>query len=425
MNKNFLKIFSAMFITLVCKRLMQQVDLIMLAPMGELELASYSVPMSINIIDFAIYLSLAVVLSVRLSKITEKKVLINEVSNVFSLAIWLGLILCWASFYLYKFFIDIQVVDIQINILAKSVVGWCAVTIIPDSACLFLSIIAFITNHERGTTIIAMITIILDVFLNYLLAYKLNMGFDGIFAATFISRTIEVLLFIYLLRGLIVALKIRLLPNLLWAHRLYKQCMPEFFRIIAERGNIFIIYWLINRQDDVVAKLSVFSVASTLRLVLGMFLIAYTRSISIMLSKNFREFSVSAKSWVIRIAFYGLVVVLLISIIVLLTSTILARYVFDLNLPLSLDWWSAFASTFILVFSIDYIAMICRGVMNYLEKFKVTALFDFLTMWGILLPLISYGLFIGNPYVIWLSYALSSAVFISFIIIYLRKNNAA
>lgn len=417
----FNEIFKVLFpilLSFMTGRIILQTDLIMLAPLGEVATAAFGVPSRIMLIDIIAAFAIAPVVSVMVATAKtehEKKIAIQ---GSLSFSAYLSVALTLAGLIFYPAIINAVVKNNAVAEMASGAVLWLTLAI-PARLLQFVgAMILFGSNRGRHLIPIFGISIFLNGVLNWLLIYRLEMGFLGSYVATFIISHLEVVWMFWLLRKDTSLRTIIQFPKFAWVSSFIKNIGAELARLISWQLLWFVILMLLSSNAHWVSRLSAYSVAMEFYFFLMMPLMAFMRCTAIFLGPhaelNGHQLYVSAK----RLALLGMLVTALVSVGILIGGKYIGEMIYHLNSE-AMDWWKPFIFITSVMLPLYYLNSIQRGIWQSKKQFRFLFLLEASASWGIFLPAAYVGFNTSNPWLVWGGMAIMEIV-VACILFYAR-----
>lgn len=397
-NKLF-NIYIPLLASFIFGKLVTQTDLLMLSSLGTDEVAAFSVPTRIMILDMIVAFSFAPVVSVFVAsekKITDKKMVIE---NCLSFSIITGVALMFLGLIFYPTIMNLLIEDIEINNLASKALLLLTIAIPFRLTQFVLSMILHASGFGKKIIIINFFGLILNFICNYVLMFELDFGFVGCYISTFICSLVVFLVMYY---ETIRFYKINLIPsfpNLKWIKSFMQKSSAEWLRLsLLHFIGLITLYFLGNENTPKYLLIS-FSAASELHSLFLMPLIAFMRAVSIEASE--KEVSYNARILQYKkVRTKGFIMISIFSVILALFIKPIGSLLYSLD-DKALTWWSYYMVFVSLSLSICFINTIYRGVFQSLKRFLILTKIEIITKWLIYIPLIFVGIKFLNPLIAW------------------------
>jgi Na+-driven multidrug efflux pump len=379
---------------------MLQTDLMMLAPLGEVSLAAFGVPMRVMWIDLIVALALIPVASVHISSICNEEDRYRAVSNILGAAFYLSIILMFVCFFIYPKMIHFMIQDKVVAKLSQEAVFWLTLSIPIRLNMSLNQMFLFSTGSGQSVNIINLLALLANVLLNWLLIYVLSMGFQGAYIATVLVSLMQCLGGLFIMRRNIMISQI-FKSNLNSVKKLFLMMSPEFLRLIAWNLMWFISLALFASYLGNVERLAAYSVFVEFQFFVTMPLVVFMRTTAIYLSKKKLIDTEEQYDYISKLAFKGLFMIILISVLLWFSCSIIGENFYKLNGD-ALAWWKAGMQMLALTFILLYWNALQRGVWQSRKAFKLITLLEIVFYWSLFIPGIYFGLKYSNPYLPWL-----------------------
>ena len=400
MKKNSLfKTFFPLLIGFLLGKLINQTDLIMLGMLGADEVAAFGVPVRIMIFDMIVAFSLAPVVSVFVANEKDEVKKRNVISNCISLSLILGIILTALGLFLYPLMIQYLVEDTEIASLSSFAVLLLTFAI-PARLTQFVSTMV-LHSIGRGKKIVYIdsFILILNFGLNYLFMFEFDFGFKGCYISTFFCAFVGFFLMLFEVKKSSKLEKLFVLPKVNWMKEFLGKSSAEWLRLCVLQIMGVITIYLVGSNKEI---LTAFSASAEVHHFLAIPLIAFMRSIGIVLSSS-EKVKFRDKVMEYRNSYkVVLLVTLVVSIVIYFNIDLLGRNIYSLE-GNSIKWWNSYLSFVCLGLCVSCINSIFRGGMQSLQRFSVLTKIEFLSKWVIYLPIVIVGLHYRSPVLTWSS----------------------
>lgn len=410
MTVEFWKTFASFVASFIAMRLMAQTDLVMLAPLGHEALAAFAIPNRIMFLDSIVAFGIGPVASVLVSRAPVDKrseVAAQVISNTF----FLSTIVALACLVIYPLVVERTVLEPSVAKLAKLGVLWLTVSI-PVRMLVFVATMCLFAGGVRKPVIaVYVITVLANGLLNWLLIYKLGLGFQGSYMATGLVSCIE-------LGWLLLALKrhmkadLLVMPSLAWIRDVYRKIGAEWVRLVSWQAEALIVVASLASMWPQQSALAAFGVSSELSALLVMPLMALMRTIAVYQNNpQYKSASLGRMVEQLR-APLGVIlaVYVLVGVLIFSFSQVMASQVYHLS-GASLHWWHRYAQVYLLAFPCFVVSATLRGWLQSEGAFANLAAIDMSLTFALFLPAILAGAYLSEPLLFFGAYLVKDVAF--------------
>lgn len=418
--KKFFKIYFPFLITFLNKRLVTQTDIIFAAMFGSSAIAAAGIPNSLMIIDQITAMSIAPILSMKVADLYKKNQLKFEMSDLLASLFKIGIILSILGFCLYPLILKLIVKDDTVLNLSSEALFWLNLAIIPEFFGYCMSICLNATQRGRYVLIYSCLEVIINIVLNYIFAKYFNLGFKGIYIATFIVSTITcILTFNQLIsKYSLLMLKqfFKLSKN---AFRLFPlvKISVEFIRVCVERASFLIMICIINILSKGDLIMTAFTIALGLYLLMLMPYMALMRTITIYSIQEPIEFQQHKN----RITIGSICAGFLIIMIIFYQKSFIIKTIYNINDSNLISLTSDYISIILLILPLQALITVQRGMLYAQEKIKLLAVIDIFNNVFFIVPLFIIGQIFSNPILTWSGFFVAQLICLSYFGIFLHK----
>lgn len=408
---SLLKTFFPILANYIFFQTIQQIDLVMIAPFGEPYLAAHGIPAKVMLIDAIICISVAPAFSLNISRASHHlKDAQREAESVLGFSLITGLLCALIGWFFYPLLISVIGADIAIGSIAVLGLRWLLLSV--PFRMIFFSSNMLIHGLGGGTklTILMATSLIIKVLLNWLFAYVLDWGFNGIYAATVVISIFNCVIALWLLQKILGSSSLFRYPTWAWVKNLWGYISPEFLRNSSGRITITVTLFLVAQGMNASARLGVYSVAFELLLYLSLPALAITSAVAIRVaaeqkSRTFFETVFSIKWFILLGSLFSIVI----GLIFLINQKLLGAKIYHFS-GISLDWWLPFCSLLPFFLVIKFFDSCLRGVLQAQEGFHYLAKIDVCVMWLLQIPIVALSIWITSPLLLWSSQIIAPLV---------------
>lgn len=388
--KSLNQIYYPILLTFIAGRVVLQTDLVMVAKLGMNEMAAFSLPSHLMLIDTVCAFALASVTSVFVANTKEKQ---RTIEKVFGITFGLGILLAVAGVFIYPKLIQFINVSPIISKMAQGTILWMTV-FIPVRMSEFVGSIA-LHALGKGSSLfgINVIEIIINGILNYFLMFVMNLGFIGCFIGTCLTSLITLAWTLFLIKQNFPESLLFAIPDPKFLKDFLKQFLAELMRISSEQiVKIFILLIVINYALFDTKLLAIFTIAREFQFFLLTSIIALMRASAIFFSSSakFNLQKVLKKSKVLIAPTFFLS--LGVGILIMLLGVTFTELFYNLE-PLQEYWWRVFCIYMLCFLHIKIVDAILRGFLQARKQFDIIAKVDIISQLLVLLP----SIFIVSP----------------------------
>lgn len=318
------------------------------------------------------------------------------------------------GFFIYPIFSDIFV-NSKINKLAKIGIFYMNLSI-PIRMLIFIStMILYTTKSKSKIWYIYLITIVLNALLSWYFIYFLDFGFKGSYYSTLIIISLELFWLMYLLIK-----EIRSFPFSFFNFRiildLFNKIFAEGLRLISWQLEGFVIFAILASRETFLPILNAFSLISPFLDLILMPLIALMRASAIEISKNEKS-NISNSLFLIKsIIRKSIIISALSGFFLIILSYYFSNYLYNLD-DFRQGWWNSFIiifGIFLPLFSYGYLLRSCFqacGDFSSISKIEISL------TWIIFIPILIISILNSNSWMFFLSYIiaeLSKIIFLKY-----------
>lgn len=405
---SFLKVFFPFLFSFLCGRLILQTDLLLISKMGQSATAAFGIPMRIMIIDMIVAFSLAPVISVLIASVNNLEMRKIEISRSIQITALLSLILTVLGLILYPYLLKLIVKDSEVYLLAQQSL-FILTLAIPTRMIQFSATMALHAVGKGNRVIwITFSELLLNLCLDLFLVYKMNLGFKGVYIGTAICSVVSMLITLFQLRhdmNYLIFLKL----DLNGLKKFLKHLSAEFGRLSSERLVAFSLLFAFTFGKQSEIRVGVFSIASECLFLGGIPSIAAMRAASIQLAPLKHLSIKESYKHLYPIMKNGFVILLGCSVLLLYFGTNAGEKLYHLTDEAML-WWKPFIFSFAILLPVKWIENLQRGVLQSKKHYSVLTKLDFGTQWFCLLPLVSIGIYLNQPSIVWRSYVITEGL---------------
>lgn len=389
MQIKLVRIFIPIFLTLLCSRIANQLDLIIAAHLGQLELAAFSVSNRAIFIDSIVALALGPVFSIFIA--SEKDPQIKNVENTLSVALYIGLFLSLFHLLINPILVKTIGFNDEITSFSKVALFWIALNI----PLRFMIFIGNVTLHASGLGRYAVAVNIFELLSRLccyylLIIFPFELRFKGLILSMFISSLIALFLNLYF-QKMIFGINFRnlLSPIKKWSWKIFYQARYELLRLSSERGAICLTFAFFSVLSPSVLILNAYVCILEFQMFISIISVAFLRSLSIYYAKhNINKFGFK----------YFLFIALIVSTALYFFGFQIGSRIYNLETA-SLDWWKIFILFLCISLPIQVFDIAISARLQSQKKFKITAIAGIIFDIFIRLPLAFIGVYLSNPWV--------------------------
>ena len=384
--------YVPILLSFAAPQLILQTDLVMVSALGAEATAAYVVPLRVALLDAVLMMALGPVASVMVVAAKREGKTGQAVYGALAVAAVLGIAMALAGFVFYPKIAYWVTGDTGVARLAAQALVWYALA----APFRFLAAVAVMSLHALGGGAVVlrwkMVEVGLNALLDTLLIFSLGIGFAGAYMATFGVLVGGCLWSLILLTSRLGVSPC--LPGWDWLRGFLRQCGWEAKRVFSTQlfaltvMVLFATSWISPLNLD---RLAAYSAGGALGLLLFMPTLALFRFLAFRLS-GFEQ--AVMRETLFRLARAGLPWLLLLALILLAGGKALGERLYGL----SGAWWGAIVMLIAFALPIRFLTALLRGALHAGGGFSSVALVDIATLWGIGLPLVLSGLYLGNPY---------------------------
>lgn len=403
-GKTFLTVFIPMLAAFVAGKVIVQIDLVMIAGLGVEAVAAFAVPSRVMLIDLIVAFSIAPVVSVMVARAAPGPDRRDTVTRALALSFYVSLAVTLAGVIAYPRLVSTIVATDNVAELARQATFWLTIAI-PIRVMQFVAVMALYAVG-RGTRFlwVLCVSLLLKVPLNLVLIDV--MGFQGCFVATAVISVIEFAAALWLLRAELDTRRMWVPPSWTWVAGFTRQALPEAGRVSAYFGLMFVVLTLYASEAAWVPRLSAYTVAMELQVLLSMPMIAAMRSVAVMLAARTRSDGVSPYLASRPVAVAGGAIAVLVGAAVLLGGDALGAIVYQLPRA-ALEWWTPYTVVALALIPVTFLGTLQRGIWHSQQRYNFVFLTESAAQWGLLLPSAYLGLRWDAPWIAWSGMLLS------------------
>lgn len=407
--KNFFKIYFPFLIVFINKRVLTQTDIVFAAMFGSSAIAAAGIPNNLMIVDQIIAMSITPFLSMKVADLYNKDKLKFEINELLASLFKLGVILSVFGFCIYPMILKLIIKDAAVANLSLESLFWLNLAIIPEFFRYGMSICLNATKRGRYVLIYSCLEIFINILLNYIFALYLNLGFKGIYIATFVVSLISCILTLnqVISRYTIIMFKefFKLSKSVFSLFPLLKISI-EAIRIFVERASFLVIICIINILPNSDLNMSAFTIALGLYLLILMPSMALMRTIIIYSIQEPIEF-IRYKS---RISIASIIAIFFIIIIIYSQKLLIIKKIYNIYDPNLTSLTSNYISIVLILILLQTFTTFQRGMLYALEKTKLLAVIDICNNVVFIVPLFLIGQLFSNPILTWSGFYIAQLV---------------
>lgn len=382
----------------VTSRLVVQVDVIMLAPLGQEAVAAFGVPARVMLIDLIVALALGPVIAVLVARAQATRS--QLVHHSLSAAFYVGLFLTAAGLVVYPIVVQATVEHDAVRALARDAIFWLTLAI-PIRLTQFVGTMILL-GSGRGRELIPVLgaSFFLKIALNWIFIYPLALGFRGCYIATLVTSVIELVWVLRLISATYPGVTRAFAPpSLGWVSRLLMRAGPEWGRLVVFQGIGFFVLLLLGRRSEWITQLGVYAVAVEMQALITMPFIASMRAAAISLAPRTGSAPSLYRS-MRHVLIGGVCVSVVVGLLFAYTVPSLGAAAYRFGDP-AIRWWYPFAVMFGLMLPLSFANSIQRGIWQSRGRFGLVFAVDAIALWGGFLPLFYLGVSRNHPWLAW------------------------
>lgn len=408
-GKQFLIVFFPMVVAFLAAKAISQIDLFMIARLGEEAVAAFAVPSRVMLIDMVLAFSIAPVVSVMVARATQTTERSDTIARALSLSFYVSLVVTGAGIIVYPRIVDAIIATDEVSELAKQATFWLTLSI-PIRLMQFVGLMA-LHACGRGKLFLPVlfISLAIKVPLNNLLIYEFGWGFQGCFIATAAVSILELAATLWLLRSNLRASFWLRPPGLEWTRQFSWNAFPEAGRVLSYAAVQFTLLALYASNPAWLSRMSSYSVAFEMQVFLFMPMAATMRSLAIILASSTPLDGDSLYKMARTVAAVGGILAVSVGSAIFFGETLLGQSVYQLT-PAAMAWWSPYTMIAVALVPVMFIGAVQRGIWHSQQRYNFVFFVEIATQWGILVPVTYLGLLWNNPSLAWSGLLVSEIV---------------
>lgn len=399
----FWQAYLAIALSFVVSRVLNQTDLIFIAPLGSAATAAFAVPGRLMFIDAIVAFALGPVISIAVSRTEEGCARNRIVRGALGLTFMTSCLLVVAGLIVYPRLADALVDGAEVRTLAQAGIFWMTWSI-PLRMLVFVSTMClFASRKGRQVTPIYGVTLIANGALDWLLVNRLGLGFEGAYLATFAVSSMEL---VWLL-GLLARLHGRV-PfgrfGMAWGRDIGKQLATEWLRLASWQAENVAVIALLASNPLWLPAFGAFGVIAEFQALALMPFVALMRTAAMQLAQPGCEQSVGG-AWrelgaVRRQVLLASVVG---ALVIVSAAPFLGEPIYRFD-EARLRWWSGFAIVFGLSLPVYAVGNLLRACFQTSQRFGDVARVEVGLTWLGFVPMLWLGLLAQNPWIFFSAY---------------------
>lgn len=412
--KEFFNIYFPLLLQFIGFRIILQIDLIMASYFGENALSAFSIPPKVLIIDTILALSVGPILSVysaeTYKKIDEFK---DFLKNTLGFCFIISILIAVISGLLFPYIINFMNLSYEVSSIAYDATFYLVLSIPLRFLSASIGMVLHGAGHGKLILPIKATEIILNLFFNWLFAFKFNMGLPGIYLSTTCLSLFPLICMVGILIRKTNSYKIIKIPHRDWGKKIFTKTLPEVLRVSSERLTVLVILYIVasGSMNGSVSRLAGYSASTEVMLFLFTFIITFMRAHTIVLSKKLSTCSIIEKyNFSKKIFYYSILFSVLLGIIFYLCSGYIGKDVYKMS-DEALRWWKSFTIVFFFIFISKFIELFQKAIYFSHKKFEFVSKLDVAIQWGVLIPLCFILIKYFNSTYYWISFLVSSLLF--------------
>lgn len=399
-TKKTLKLFLIIFLSFLFSKITSQIDLITLAQLGDLEVAAFCLPNRAMILDTIAAFAIAPVLSIFIEKDDN---LCLAIKRALTIGLFVGVITAAANVFLSPLLIEFASPNEPIKNLGKVGIFWLTLSIPIRMVSFIATMTLFGRNMGKCIIFVNLCEFLLKVILNYFLVFSpFNLGFKGVYISGFISSLVVFLMiYVLLIHVMEGSWFLFAKPSWGWFTKIFQQSKFEAIKIAIERSTVYLGLISFAKKSMSSSYLAVYSCASELQILFGIFSISIMRSLAISLAPQSNKIIILWEDGALRrLIAYILIGTSLLSFFFLVLYQPIGKSLYGLQTE-AMNWWGPF----IILFSISIPLQICEVMLRALWQanglFKIPAILSIAYEVLIYLPITYFGIRCDNPWITW------------------------
>lgn len=409
MNPNgllgFWRAYLAVFLSFVVSRLLNQTDLVFIAPLGPAATAAFSVPGRLMFIDAIVAFALGPVISVIVSRTAEENVRNQVVRSALGLTLLISCFLVAVGLVVYPRLVDWLVDSAEVRTLAHAGIFWMTWSIPVRMLVFVATMCLFACQKGRQVSYVYAVTLVANGLLDWLLIDKLGFGFEGAYVATFAVSTVELVWLLCLLTRLHGRIPFSLF-NLVWLRDIGKQISMEWLRLVSWQTENVATIALLASNPIWAASFSAFGVISEFQALALMPLIALMRTAAMQVAQLGSEQNVSsAWSNLNSVRRQVLLATGIFGLVIAGAGPFLGEPFYQLT-DERLRWWISFAIVFGLSLPIHALGSMLRACYQSSQRYADVTRIEAILTWLFFMPLLWIGMHAQNPWIFFAAYTI-------------------
>lgn len=386
--------FLPVLLSFASVHLILQTDLLVVARLGTLETAAWSVPQRLAVLDTVLLMALSAVSSVVVARARPAQ-RARVVRGVLTVALGVGVATALLGLMLYPWLARALVAEAAVGELAAAALLWFALA----APFRHLAAVALMALHAlgEGPRIVRwkLAEVALNAGLDLLCVYALHAGFVGVFQS---SGVVAALGCLWALQRLWRRLGPARAPRRAWLCGFLGQCRWELKRMASAQLSALAVMLLFANAGDPAQQLprfAAYAAGTALGLLLFMPCLALLRFLAFRLGGLPGGQALAAVQSLRRAL---LPWTLAAAAALYLGGDWLGRTLYGLDGA----WWSALVSLLALALPLRYLGALQRALLQAQRQFAAVTRVDAALSWGLGLPLVAAGLYLEQP---WLTFA--------------------
>jgi Na+-driven multidrug efflux pump len=245
------------------------------------------------------------------------------------------------------------------------------------------------------TTYVSAGSVVLNIALNYLFAWKLQMGPVGIYVSTFFISVLSAGLHLWMLDRKISIQSFQWL-KMSFYRNLFVTIFPEMGRVASERLLAFVLLGLFTFLGSPSESMQAFVICSEFLFLLTAPLVALMRSVAVLSAQNQERMKKSMKFFeepLLLLLICGL------GVLVFAYSPFIFEKLYKVHQYT--DWYGTFVWALPFYIVAKWGNSIYRGYLQSQKKLKAIFWVDSIGQWTLLIPLSAWAIYQNSPMLFW------------------------
>lgn len=400
---SFFEVLFPILVAFLGFRIMLQTDLIMLAPLGEVAVAAFGVPMRVMWIDTVFVLAMVPIAGIYVSGVKDQEKT-TAITRMLSLGFYTSMMLVPVCFFVYPFLVNYFVTDPAVATLSWEAVFWLTLSIPVRFNVALNQMLLFSLNKGREVNLINLVALLLNGILDWLCIYQWQMGFQGAYVSTIFISSMQCVWGMWRMR------QYAPIKNIFRWHsdfgQIFGMMSAELIRLVALNLMWFTSLILFTSSLSDVNHLSAYSAYTEFYGFLSMGLIASMRAVGLILAAQTDIHLRERYRFISQIGLKGLPFIILISLLLGLTGTQIGGYLYRLE-GIALNWWEAAIWVYLFILPLYYWNALQRGAWQSVKAFHMLSITEIIFYWIVFIPSVYISLTYENAFLPWLGMALA------------------